>query len=76
MKKKSKVLIPTFSLQRTPEILTYLYDIFHEDKDFKINIILDSPLATKLLKVYLRLLDGEEKEKLTKVLAWDNLKNN
>lgn len=72
--KKGKVLFPTFSLDRTQNILTHLYNLFSDDANFHIPILIDSPLATKLTKVYLKLLDGEQKELLMKVLNWKNVK--
>ena len=74
LERKGKVLFPTFSLDRTQNILTYLYNIFKDDKTFKVPILIDSPLATKLTKVYLDLLHGDERDLLIKVLAWKNVK--
>lgn len=71
--KCGKVLFPTFSLDRTQNILTYLYEIFGGDESFNIPILLDSPLATKLTDIYLGLLSGMDKERLTDALAWENV---
>ena len=49
---KHKVLIPVFSLDRTQNILSILYDMFHDDKNFHIPIIVDSPLACKITKLH------------------------
>lgn len=72
LEKKGKVLFPTFSLDRMQNILIHLYQIFGESKDFKIPILIDSPLAAKLTGTYLRLL-GEEREILENALAWENV---
>ena len=69
-----RVLIPAFSLDKTPIILTYLYDIFGNDSSFKVPIIVDSPLGIRLLKCYEQLLTGEAKVKFDRVMAWDNIK--
>lgn len=74
MEKGGKVLFPTFSLDRTQNMLTYLYDMYGNDENFKIPILLDSPLATKLTGAYLDLLEDEELELLNRVLDWENLK--
>jgi len=71
---KSKVLIPVFALDRVQNILTILYDMFHDNKDFHIPIIVDSPLAIKITKLYERLLDGEELDKYHDVMNWNNIK--
>lgn len=70
---RGKLLFPTFSLDRMQNILTHLYGLFGDDESFRIPILLDSPLAAKLTGVYLRLLDGEDKQLLKDVLAWRNV---
>lgn len=72
--KRGKVLFPTFSLDRTQNMLTHLYDMFGHDKDFKTPILLDSPLATKLTGAYLRLLGDDERRMLEEALNWENVK--
>lgn len=72
--KRGKVLFPTFSLDRTQNMLTHLYDMFGHDKDFKTPILLDSPLATKLTGAYLRLLGDDERRILEAALNWENVK--
>lgn len=68
------VEIPIFALDRGPNILTMLYDIFGEDKDFTTDVIVDSPLAVKMLHEYENVLEGESAEKLNKVLNWSNVR--
>ena len=41
-KKKGKVLIPVF-LWIVQNLLTYIYDIFKDDKNFNTLVLLDSP---------------------------------
>lgn len=51
-KKKSKLLIPSFALERTQEVI-YLLSYYMEKKEIpKIPIFLDSPLALKVTEVY------------------------
>jgi metallo-beta-lactamase family protein len=54
-------------------MLTYIYDIFGNNEDFDIPILIDSPMATRVCKTYSELLDGEDAEKWNKVLAWKNV---
>lgn len=70
--KGGKVLFPTFSLDRTQNMLTYLYEMY-SDKKFNIPILIDSPLATKLCGTYLRLLNGDERDLLEHALTWENV---
>ena len=68
------VEIPIFTLDRCPNILTILYDIFGNDPEFKTEVVVDSPLAVKMLKEYCDVLDDEEAKKLYDVLSWKNVR--
>lgn len=70
----SRLLIPCFSLHRTPTVMTIIYDLFCDDEMFDIPVIVDSPLSNKLLEVYKNTLTGEDKEKFDKVMSWKNFK--
>ena len=70
----SRVLIPSFSLDRTPYILWILYSLFGKDENFKIPILIDSPLANRLLDCYSSILDGEKKELFNEIMSWNNIK--
>lgn len=51
-KKKSKLLIPSFAMERTQEVL-YLLSYYMEKEEIpKVPIYLDSPLALKVTEVY------------------------
>jgi len=69
---KRKVLIAIFSLDRCQNIMTHIYDLYHEDKNFKLKILIDSPLAIKMCKLYTELLEGEQLDKWNKVMNWNN----
>lgn len=69
-----RVLIPTFSLDRMPYILWILYSLFGNDENFKVPIVVDSPLANRLLDCYSSILDGESKEKFDEMMSWKNIK--
>ena len=68
-----KVLIPIFALDRCQNILTHLYDMYGKDEDFKVPILIDSPLAIKLTMLYKSLLKDEQLEKFKEVLSWGNI---
>lgn len=68
------VEIPIFTLDRCPNILTILYDLFGNDPSFTTDVIVDSPLAVKMLKEYGEVLDNESANKLYEVLSWKNVK--
>ncbi len=70
----ARVLIPVFANDRCQNILTHLYDIFGNDENFNIPILIDSPMAIKICQTYSELLEGEELAKWKRVLAWKNVK--
>ena len=68
------VLVPAFAMQRIETILYTLWSIYKDDEKFDIPIIVDSPLAVKLLDCFVNGLEGEDKQILEEVLAWKNIK--
>lgn len=71
---KKRVLIPTFSLDRMPYILWILYSLFGNEESFDIPVLVDSPLANRLLDCYSSILEDEAKEKFDEMMAWKNIK--
>lgn len=69
-----RVLIPTFSLDRMPYILWILYRLYGNDENFKIPIVVDSPLANRLLDCYSSILKDDAKENFDKMMEWKNIK--
>lgn len=70
----SRVLIPVFANDRCQNMLTYIYDIFGEDEDFDIPVLVDSPMAMRICDTYTELLRGKDLEKWKKVIAWKNVR--
>ena len=48
------------------------FSIFKDDDSFNVPIIIDSPLAIRLLHCYSDLLEGKAKEKFDEMVHWDN----
>lgn len=71
---KGIVLIPTFALQRTETILYTLWNIFKDDPTFNIPVVVDSPLAVKLLDCFRNNLEGEWLDKFNEMMSWKNLR--
>ena len=67
-----RILIPSFALARTQEIVTIIYDMFANEA-FNIPVYIDSPMAQKISNAYCDILEGEALEKWKTVLAWRNL---
>ena len=74
LEKKGKTLLPVFSLQRVETMLYYIWNIFKDDPTFNIPVVIDSPLAIKLLKCYEDNLSGEECLLFSEMLQWKNLR--
>lgn len=72
----NRVLIPTFSLDKMAVVLWYLYELFGANEEFNVPIIVDSPLAIRLLKHYQTIMeefDDERIEKFKEMMAWKNI---
>lgn len=69
-----RVLIPTFSLDRMPLIIWELYQLFGSDNNFNIPVLVDSPLANRLLDCYSEILTGDVKEKFDEMMSWSNIR--
>lgn len=73
----NRVLIPTFSLDKTAVMLWYLYQMFGHDENFKVPILVDSPLAIRLLGCYSSILkefNDERSEKFEEMMSWKNIR--
>lgn len=71
---KRRVLFPVFSLDKCPNILWLLYNMFKDDPSFDTKILVDSPLTNRLLDAYSEALEGDAKEKFDEMLSWKNIK--
>lgn len=67
------VIMPCFSFSRTQEILTNLYNIYH-DTNFQYDIIVDSILSCDICDMYSNLLFDEDLDLWNKVKSWENVK--
>lgn len=73
MERGGTFIMPCFSFARTQEILTNLYEIYH-NTNFRYEVVVDSILTCDICKLYDQLLDGEDLELWTKVKSWKNVK--
>jgi len=69
----NRVLIPSFSYDRSQSIMDLLYHTFKDEKEFKnVKVIVDSRLTNEINKVYENILEGELLERWKRVLGWEN----
>ncbi|MGL5717120.1 MAG: MBL fold metallo-hydrolase [Paraclostridium sp.] len=74
LKNKNKVIIPSFAFARSQELLCFLYDNLKGSKAMEESIIvLDGKLVHDINNVYLKHLEGAEREYFKQVLNWDKL---
>lgn len=69
-----RVLLPAFSFSRTQQLLTTLYELYHNDKNFTYDIVIDSKLSCEITELYSKVLKGKDLNLWNKVMAWDNVK--
>lgn len=71
--KGNRILIPTFSFDRSQSIMTFIYDNFKKDKKFKnVKVIVDSRLLNEINNVYRSTLKGDKLNKWNEVMSWEN----
>lgn len=74
IERKGSVILPCFSFSRTQELLTNLYLLFGEDKDFKTEIVVDSILSCEISDIYSDILTEDYLSLWEKVSSWQNVK--
>lgn len=57
-----KIIVPGFSLERTQEVVYILHELYQEKKIPKIPVFIDSPLSTKISKVFIHHPEAYDKE--------------
>ncbi len=71
VKKRGKLIIPSFAIGRAQEIIYSLNNFFNERKLPKVNIYLDSPLAINATEVF-KIHTNELNESVAKVMLYDS----
>lgn len=73
LERKGTIVLPAFSFSRTQELLTTLYLLFGENKDFNTEIVVDSMLTCDICDAYDDILDETFSELWSKVRSWKNV---
>lgn len=74
LERKGSVILPAFSFARSQELLTVLYELFGEDKNFTTPIVVDSILTCDVTDTYNDILDKESLKLWKKVYNWKNVR--
>lgn len=72
--RNGSVILPCFSFSRTQEILTNIFMLYAENKNFKAPVIVDSVLSCEICNIYSNILRNEDLLLWKRVLSWNNLK--
>lgn len=67
-----KMIIPVFSLNRTQDVLTLLYETFHDDKEFNLDIVVDAVLGNKINSMWEDIIT-KNKELWNNVWSWNRI---
>lgn len=73
LERKGTLLLPCFSFSRTQELLTILYEIFGQDKNFKTDVYVDSKLSCEICDLYETILKDENLDLWMNVRNWENV---
>ena len=75
IKKEGTVIIPTFAIERTQELIYEMNELIEHGHLFRVPVFLDSPLAIKLTKVYKNYERYFNKKVLHDIQAGDDIFN-
>ena len=75
VKSRGVLLIPTFAMERTQELLYHLHELFEQGRVPKVSVFIDSPLAIKLTAVYKKYENYFNKETYRLVKSGDDILN-
>lgn len=75
VKAKGTLLIPTFAMERTQELLYQLHQLFEEGRVPRVPVFIDSPLAIKLTAIYKKYENNFNKETAAIARSGDDILN-
>lgn len=74
LERNGTVVLPAFSFARSQELLTILYELYGNDKNFDYAVVVDSLLSCDITDIYSEVLDDKSLKLWEKVRSWDNLR--
>lgn len=75
VKSGGTLMIPTFAMERTQELLFHLHQLFSEGRIPRVPVFIDSPLAIKLTAIYKKYESSFNKETLAVAKSGDDILN-
>jgi len=67
------VLLPAFSFARSQELLTTIYELYHNDKSFNYEVVVDSKLTCDVSDLYEKILHTDNLKLWKGVYNWENV---
>lgn len=74
LKNNGKVVIPTFSMQRSQHLMLEIWKFFKDDESFEFDIVVDGRLTKRINNTFTKILSGEDKELWKSCLKWRHFK--
>lgn len=71
--KKGVLMIPSFALERTQELLYEINDFFEKENINNVKVFLDSPLALKATNIYRKYLEFYDEESIKLISQGDDI---
>lgn len=71
---KGKLLIAGFAYQRVQELMYEIYMLYKDDETFKIPVLIDSPLAINVCKMFDELIPEKDVELWKDIMSWENFR--
>lgn len=70
----ARILFPSFALQRTQDIITLLYQLYGNDENFTIPIIVDSPMGCNICDKFEEVIPECDADLWKNVRLWKNIR--
>jgi metallo-beta-lactamase family protein len=72
--KKGKLLIAGFAFQRVQELMYEIYMLYKDDEYFDIPVLIDSPLAINICKIFHSLIPEKDVNLWNEIMSWKNFR--
>lgn len=73
IEKSGRVLVPVFANHRCQTMLTVLYELYGDNKNWNIPIYVDSPMACKISQLMCHIVNEKQMHYWEKVMKWKNV---
>lgn len=71
---KGKLLIAGFAYQRVQELMYEIYMLYKDDENFKLPVLIDSPLAINVCKMFDELIPEKDVQLWNDIMNWGNFR--